>query len=382
MELNKIIQKFSRRFRFMLCLLIPATLLALLAKCSEVYRERSTGVIRSAAALPEFRTEDVRRIEFRFGAMPPLQLILKDGSWIVKAEGKPEVYASSGKIAELIGDLKQARLLREIPVHDEAAADSLALSPFRKEKDTGKMYYGSEIKVYGDGEKVLLDMMFGNAHYKPVEQIAGNYSMQTPDGRYIRIDRDGASSYYLISRVFAECVPMSGLWVEQLRMNSMAAPVLFRYETKKTDGTAEICWQLEPIRKNTYLLTVPQNVKTDLRGVDKKLKLLAGPFTRDIAGTDTVFRADSVLTLAMTNGFTYILECQDDPLREMRRFGSLTIQFDPEKVQQNPGETAEALEQRKAYLQKQADIEKRWFGNRIFVLQPDVINMIKEIPQL
>ncbi len=372
----------NRRFRVMLYLLTFATVMALLARCSEVYQERSTGLIRSASALPEFNTEEAGMIEFRFGAMAPVRLILKDGSWVVQADGKPEVYANAGKIAELISDLKQARLLREILIQDEEAAASLALSDYRADRTVqpGQYSYGAEVRIYGKNkEKLLLDMMLGNAHYKPVEIIADNYSMQSPDGRYIRINEKGKKSCYLISRVFAECIPMSGLWVEQLRMNTLDVPLSLQYKSVK--GEKNVIWQVDLTGEDSYGLTVPSGKMIDLHSIDRKLKLLAGAFTRDIAGKNVEFQPDTVLTLVLANGFTYTLEMQDDPAQEMRRFARLNIAYDENAVRSKPGETAENLAKRKKYLQQKAEVEKKWFGGKIFILQPNVINIVKEIPQ-
>ncbi len=372
----------SRRFRIMLGLLIPATLLAVLAGFSETYREKQTGLIRSALSLPDFKTEDIRKIEFRFGAMPPLQLVLQNGNWIVRAENKPEIYANSRKIAELISDLKRARLLRELYIQDEAAADSLALSDYKEGKTVldpetkrPRLYYGAEVKIFGADQKILLDMMCGNAHYRPMEMVAENVSMQSPDGRYIRIIRNGKKSCYLISRIFEECIPMSGLWVEQLRLNAMDEPVSIRYTAKDT-----AVWEMKlaPDGKQ-YFLSVPDKTLNQ-RSIAQKLQLLSGAFTRDIANTGTDFKPDSALILELKNGFTYTIRFQDDPRNEMRRFGQLDISFDPEKVRQKPGESPENLEKRKKFLAQEAEVEKHWFGGKTYILQPNVINIIREVP--
>lgn len=382
--MNKL-KKISRRLIVISALVIFATLAALLAQCGEQYREQATGAVRSVSGLPDFKTEDVRAIELRFGAAPPVRLVLRNNVWKVQTDKKPEMFANARKIAELLNELNRTRLLRELYLTDEAAAEQLALADYQKGKTvrnarTGKnmTYYGCELLIYGADEKrPLLNMMCGNAHYKPAEMISGNYSMQTPDGRYIRLTgADGRKSYFLISRIFEECFPMSGLWIEQLRCNSFDAPRSIRYSKK--DKTV---WQVKGLSGRNFYLAEPAGKKLAHQNIDSKLKLMFSPFTRDIAPEGTVFTPDSTLEIDLENGMNYVIRMQDDPVNEYKRLCSMTVTFDAAKLVRKSGETDEQFEKRKRILTHDAAVEKEWFEGKIFILQPNVIRILEEIPE-
>lgn len=320
--------------------------------------------------MPAFRPADVRSIEFQFRAIT-LELNLKNGYWAVVREDRPPAPAAAGKIATLLNRLSELAPIRELPAASEKDLGELALADYKP----GGSASGCRTIIRGENGKILQDLMFGAAHYRGPEQF-GNYSMRQPDGRYLRVNTPEHPEKYrvfLIPGVFEQCVPHAGTWLEHLRFATFEEPLLLRWtEHGKT------IWEIRRGR-NTYRLNIPDNLRLSNTKTERKIKLLTGAFTRDSAPKDVPFRPGAELRAECGNGFTYILETQDSP-REMERFARLKIEFDKKKVLPRAGENTSSLAQRKDLLAKRAAAEQTFWGGRIYVLQPNTISIIAEIP--
>lgn len=367
-----------------LCLVIAATIAAIFA---EYYRKddlKQTAPVKRLSQMPSFSPESVTKIEIGFGPEDKKLLLFRSAdSWRLRFPGRPEFYASSTKLAVFLESLSKTKFLREFSLEPQEA-ETLSLADYQEgkalntDKSTGRYqyYFGVSLKLFDKNDKKLLDIMLGAAHYKPEEILSAGQSMQVPDGRYLRVNLpNGEKHYLLMSQLFEQCAPMPGLWIEHLRFNTMSQPVQMEFLRNRTS-----VWQLKQAEDGAYGLLVPAGSKLASGEIEKKIKLLSGAFTRDLAPADAIFTPDCKLILEMNNGFTYTLEMQDSRYNEMQRYARMKIHFDAEKVHRLKSETEEQFSVRTDRLRKNAEIEKKWFEKHLFVLQPDVITILEKIP--
>lgn len=366
-----------KKLLFPILLIAAATIAAIAAHLNERTQIRRISTDGSRTMLTDLQPSRAARIELRFGANAPLVIDRKGDNWIVHAQGCPDTFADPRNVADFLDSLANTRVLREI-IPSKEDLNELALSDYQPKVKGSRS--GFEVRITDPDGKTLVDMMLGIAHYKPAEMISDHYSMQSPDGRYVRItDPNGERHVFLIPRIFEKCLPFSGAWIEHLRLCSFSNPDLIRYTKSDPSGAKpQTVWEI--VRKGAaYQLTVPAGKKLNGHKTDAVLKLLTGSFTRDIAPSRAVFASDSEITLQLINGFTYTLEMQSAP-DEMKRYGRLHIVFDPAKVIRLQGESDAAFAERTGKLAQRAELEKQWFEGRIYVLQPDVIKYMSEIP--
>lgn len=366
-----------KKYARILSVLLPVTLATgavFLARRFEQSHFHPSGVSgMPGKAIPSFRPAEVRSIEFRFRSVEPLTLVLKDGRWLIRRNGHPDAPAAAGKIATLLDRLADLSPVRELRAGTEKELGELALADYALAGPAS----GYRTVLRNGSGKVLLSVMFGAAHYRDPEQF-GNYAMQQPDGRYLRVDasdKPGKYRVFLIPGVFEQCIPHAGTWLEHLRIASFEDPLLLRWsEHGKT------IWEIRR-DKNTqeYRLNIPENKRLSMAKTDRKIKLLTGPFTRDVAAASALFHPDSELMIECGNGFTYILEIQNSS-RQMDRLAKLNIAFDGKKVLPRKGENTSALAQRKQFLARRASAEQSLFEGRTYILQPNVISIVSEEP--
>jgi len=360
-------------------LIAASTVIALFAASYERKQGAELAAEKAKAKLADFKIEDVFAIEFRYAALPPVRIDIEGGKWMVYTDGKPAVTADPAKVVGLLNELNSTTLLREIKV-EPGKETELALADFALEKPAQRSGY--EVRIYGKDGRILLDIMLGDAHFKPAEKISDRYALQSPDGRYVRVNEpDGTHACYLISRIFETCFPYSGHWIEQLRILTFDIPERISYfEKNEESGKMKVHWSVR--RKSgpgTYYLETPKGKTLKPKKLDTMIKLLINPFTRDIAPEGVDFKPDSKYEIVLANHFTYTLEMQDSD-KEMKRYARLTVTFEPEKLTQKSGETMQAFQVRKEELVKRLAYEKEHFEGRIFVLRPNIINILREIP--
>lgn len=370
-----------RRWRRTASAFVLVLISSAIALTAHFYEQRQGGVRtaeKTRTHLADFSSEDVREIEFRYAKLPPVRIVLENGAWVVRSEGKPVTFADPRKVSDLLGGLTGTRLLREIKMEPDTESELALAEPDAAGEEQRS---GFEMCVYGENGKKLLDVMLGDAHYRPAERISERYSMQAPDGRYVRIrEPDGTRGYYLISRIFETCFPYSGHWIEQLRAVSFDIPDRIIFLETDENGQEQIRWSVR--RKasgNAYYLENPKGMTLKPQRLDAMLKLLAGPFTRDIAPVKANFKPDSKFVLALQNGFVYTLEMQDSNA-EMQRLVRFSIHYEPEKIPAGSGESGPARQQRLENLRKQYELEKEHFAGKLYVLQPNVIKILRAIP--
>ena len=370
-----------RQWRRTVSALVLVLAASAIAFAAHLYERRQGGAEtaeKTRTRLADFSGEDVREIEFRYAKLPPVRIVHENGTWVVRTEGKPVTFADPRKVSDLLDGITGTRLLREIKIEPGAESELALAEP----EDAGKgRRPGFEMLVYGKNGRKLLDAMLGDAHFRPAEQISERYSVQSPDGRYVRIrEPDGTRGYYLISRLFETCFPYSGHWIEQLRAVSFDIPERILFQETDENGKEQIRWSVR--RKtagNAYYLEAPKGMTLKPQRLDAMIKLLAGPFTRDIAPVKADFKPDSRFVLALRNGFVYTLEMQNSDA-EMERYGRLSIRYEPENLPAGSGEADPALQTRHENLRKQYELEKEHFEGKLYVLQPNVIKILRAIP--
>lgn len=367
-------QFLKYRFYFVsLVLILCAALLLLLARSCRENRSMEVLPVKAIEKLPEFQVQDVTEIELIYGNHTA-KLIRGSDVWELHTKGKPVVIADPEKVLLLLDDISRAKLLRELSIDTETAAAALLLSGEAAENGRN---HGCRVILRGKTGKEIRNLLLGRVHYSVGEQI-GRYRTNIPDGRYVRLQLDGKSHYFLMSRPMLDTIPLSAFWANPVSCPNMGMPILIRY----TDlANKKILWEVR-LTENRYDLTIPKSKKLNIKDMQQKLGFLTqAPLSRDVAAADVEFKPDSRLDIIYANGFSYSLEMQNDPFDEWKRFGRLTPAYDPEFSFRAQGETDEAFAKRKKQYQTELEREKKLFGGQIFVLRPNLINIFETVPE-
>ncbi len=361
------------QFRFYiiaLVLVLAGFILFVIARHCREQASREVLPVKAIGALPEFRVQDIAQIEISYGEHG-VKLIQENDIWKLHTKGKPVVIADPDKVLQLLEEFTRVKLLRELTIGTEAEAGALALST-----PTPKLPRCQVVLRDKKGNAVR-EMMLGKIHFSVGEQI-GRYRTNIPDGRYVRIMSGGKPLYFLVSNPLSACVPLSSFWHQPLVCPNMGMPVIIRC----TDlANKKILWEVRA-EQHQYSLVKPSGKAINIKDMQQKIGFLTqAPLSRDIAQLNVAFKPDSRLDIIYANGFSYSLDMQNDPFDEWGRLGRLTPAYDPEFTFRMQSENDEAFEKRKKQYQAELEREKKLFGERIFVLRPNLISIFETVPE-
>lgn len=376
-------------------LILIATTCLLFAAVSRQKKENTTHVAarESLTKLPDFKIDRIRKIRILFADTDPVELQINDGSWTVSQKGKPEMYANAGMVTDLLTQLSETRLLREYELNFRREQDRkeiwrIALGDYTpgRELTNSDIYTGFRVQLIDDTGDTVLDIMLGQPHFAETESLSQTQGMRQPDGRYLRLTGKSPNDhrYFLIPHLFVNLQKnnVSAPWVERLRMNSVSAQdfqnqVRVMDFSKMPDGSV---WKFMQWGNGHILFKGKNRVdRIQAAYIQQKLQLLQSGFSRDIAPDDIDFMPRHFFEIQLNNGFAYKLEMQDSRF-ELFRLGRLSINFRKDQVRRMQDESDQAYTSRIQRLEQQAAIEKKWFENKIFILQPNVINILEAIP--
>ncbi len=328
-------------------------------------------------AIPAIKESDVAQIEIKTGSLSPVALVRSDSGWLVRQNGYPDVFADPAKVAAILNDIVRSKPLREIELEGDLAAQ-LSLDDFDPENpylppEPGATAvtprFGYRITLKNDIGSQLLAITLGQAHYRTLEggQIV-------PDSRYIRVDYpDGSKRIFLVSRLFEYCQPFAHAWMDHPRWGTEALPVLIQAK-----GAGALFWEYRA-GSNTFVF--PAKSKISYEKMEKQRELLMRGFTRNIAplNSEKDFIPDFVYSIESGDGSIFRLEAMMDE-NEMKRYGRVNYIFDASGMRALPGENETAKQQRIAGMEAGIKKLQDRYGNKIYILQPNVISILKAIP--
>lgn len=343
--------------------------------------------------LPDFEIDKIRKVRILFANTEPVELKISDGSWVVSQKGKPEMYANAKMVMELLTQLSETRLLREYELNFRREQDRreiwrIALGDYTpgREIKSSDIYTGFQVQLFDDSGKSVLDIMLGQPHFAEAESLNQAQEMRQPDGRYLRLTGKSAEDhrYFLIPHLFVTLQKnnVSAPWVERLRMNSVIAQD-FQNQVRSMEFSKipeGAIWKFMQWGKGHVLFKGKTRVEK-IQGayIQQKLQLLQSGFSRDIAPADIDFMPRHFFEIQLNNGISYKLEMQDSRYDQFR-LGKLTVNFRKDQVLRAQEESDQAYAERLKRLEQQIAIEKKWFEGKIFILQPNVINILEAIP--
>lgn len=341
-------------------------------------RSREVLPIQAIENLPEFLVQDVKEIELSYGKHA-IKLIAGDDAWRLRQTGKPDVIVDPAKILALLEDISKVKLLRGLTMESEKEAAALALSD-TVAADNKQLQTLVVLRNKAGNE--IRRMKLGKLHYSVGEQI-GKYRTNIPDGRFVKIDVAGKMHYFLIDRPLMDTIPLSAYWSNPIACPRHNANLLMIRYRNLTDSKGN--WDVRLTRNGGYALFSNEKQKTlDVKVMQSKLGfLLQEPLSRDIASLDIQknLKPDSRLEISFANGFSYVLEMQNDLFDEWKRYGRLTPSYDPEFTIRLPNESDAAFEKRKQQYQAELEREKKLFGDLVFVMRPNLIEILSAIPE-
>lgn len=367
-------KKIFIQFRFYIIsviLVMAGIILFIVARHSKEQASREVLPVKAIEALPEFQVQDIAEIEISFGEYA-VKLVHGSDVWHLYSPGKPVAIANPNEVLHLLEEISKAKLLRELSIETEEEAKALSLSTAASAQP---QQTGCKVIIRDKSGNTVREMLLGKVHYSVGEQI-GKYRANIPDGRYVRIMIGDKPHYFLMSNPMSTCTPLSAFWFNPIVCPSWEReiPVLIRYTDLKTGKPV---WEVK-LDGTEYKLNTVGGKKLDTKAMREKLAYLTkAPLSRDIAGDEVKFEPDSKLEIIYSNGFSYLLEMQNDDFDPLKRFGRLTPAYQPVRREK---ETDSAFEERKKQYQAELEREKKLFGGQIFVLRPALIRIFEAIP--
>ena len=333
---------------------------------------------RKDALWPAFAPETVTKIRISAG-QDVLTMVSRDGRWIIPEAG--DASASRSAITELLLSLSKTVPLREIPLSGEEMLRSLNLS----DEPGLKPGFGTGIRLElsGANESAILSVLMGRAHVRKQDELKGELSRASYDGRYLRTDdKNGTPHVFLVSRVFETCVPSVSAWLEPLRIESIASGVRrIQFMRDGEDGKKQPVWIVVPDpAARSFSLIYPADSVLELPDLVKRLEQLSAPFSRGLVPPEeaAALRFNRSLTLVCGNGVVSTIEfaARKDGTSAAR----LSEKFYPERFPRATGESdADYARRRQEQSFRITEMEKA-FSGRVFVVDSALPAMLAEIP--
>ncbi len=316
--------------------------------------------------IPAFKPEDVANISVSWRDIHT-NLVMKDGRWQIEERGARP--ASVPKITELLNSLSSLYPVKVLqPCTDEILAE------LRLIDSDPKQIPGVRVTLKDAAGKELFGILLGKGHF--VRPEPGLPPAQNAEGRYVRIGKKA----YLIPKVFENCHPVPGAWVEPLRLGDLRTALQITASSEK-DGKTSTLWSVA--RNSTsqpFEFGFPPEKKVDSRMLSSLAEKLSKPFSSDFCMEPSVrIRYTLRLRIVCSDGFRYTLHLADGG--EKQDIAMLEVAFRPESVVEAPGETPERKKQRIQALQARFDYENRYFNGQAFLIAKDLMPQIAATPE-
>lgn len=315
-------------------------------------------------SIPSFKPEDVANITVSWRNIHT-NLVMKDGRWQIEERGgRP---ASVPKITELLNSLSSLYPVKVLqPCTDEILAE-LHLTD-----DDPKQIPGVRVVLRNASGRELFNLLLGKGHF--VRPEPGLPPAQNAEGRYVRIGKKA----YLIPKVFENCHPVPGAWVEPLRLGDLRGALQITASSEK-DGKTSILWSVARNKTNQpFEFGFPLEKKIDNRLLSTLAEKLMKPFSSDFCMEPSVrIRYTLRLRIVCSDGFRYTLHMADGG--EKHDIASLEVVFKPESAVDVPGETPERKKQRLQALQSRFDYESRYCNGHAFLISKEIMPLIANL---
>ena len=335
---------------FWLLFYLLLTVFAALALLKRGHTANTAADIRSE--IPRFRPDEIAsiKIEWRTNCVT---LDKKEGDWKLAERGGKN--ASGTKVARLLESLSTLGVVKKLDDCGRGILERLRLIT-----DDPQIVPGITVTLRDASGAQKFRIVLGKGHF--VKPEPGMPPTENAEGRYVRIG-DGV---YLIARVFEDCHPIPPAWVEPLRLFSLNKALrITATENGKT------LWSV--VRANTahpFTAEVPAGEKVDTAVLSQLADLLSKPFGLDLSMEDPAkLSFTSSVHFHCADGFEYLLR---SARKDKREYAVVRVFFHPDKVAELPGESADQLLKRKAYLQNRLDFERRYFHDNLFLVSDQV----------
>ncbi|OQA85770.1 MAG: hypothetical protein BWY31_01670 [Lentisphaerae bacterium ADurb.Bin242] len=351
---------------FTAAFLLALTLLAVAALTYGDMASRRYSARNIRGSIPSFKPEDVAKITVSWRNVRT-NLVLKGGRWgIEERGGRP---ASVPRITELLHSLSSLYPVKVLqPCTEEILAE------LRLTDDDPKQIPGVRVVLRDAAGQELFHILLGKGHF--VRPEPGLPPSQNAEGRYVRIGNQA----YLITKVFENCHPVPGAWVEPLRLGDLRKALQITSFTEK-DGKSSVLWSVA--RGSTaqpFEFGFPPGKKADNRALSVLADKLSKPFSSDFCLEPTVrILYTRRLRIVCSDGFRYTLHLADGG--ENQDIASLEVAFKPESSVDVPGETPAQKKQRLQALQSRFDYENRYYNGYIFLISKEIMPLLSAPPE-
>ena len=346
---------------------LAITLLAAAALCYGNMASRRYSARNIRGSIASFKPEEVTKINVSWRNIHTT-LVLKNGRWQIEERGgRP---ASVPRISELLNSLSSLYPVKVLqPCTDEI------LSELRLIDNDPKLVPGIRIVLQNASGRELFNILLGKGHF--VRPEPGLPPSQNAEGRYVRI----GNKAYLVPKVFENCHPVPGVWVEPLRLGELRKALQITSFSEK-DGKAAMVWSVA--RSSTvqpFEFGYPSGgQKADNRILSVLADRLSKPFSSDFSMEPTVkILYTKRLRIVCSDGFRYTLHLADGG--ESHDFASLEVSFKPESIAGVPGEPPAQAQQRLQALQNRFDYESRYYNGNVFVISKEIAPLISTLPE-